>query len=93
MRKIFILPSFERSVKKFSPQEKEQIAQSLEQFNTFLLTNEIPAGLGFKKISDDKYEIRSSIRLRVVLKAQDNNFYLVFVGNHDDIRRYLRDYR
>ena len=92
MRQIFILPSFERSLKKLSPQEREQVAQSLEQFNTFLVTKEIPAGLGFKKIDQDKYEIRSTIRLRVVLKAEDNDFFLVFVGNHDDVRRYLRDY-
>lgn len=30
MKKIFILPSFERSVKKLDPKEKEQVAQPCE---------------------------------------------------------------
>lgn len=93
MRQIFILPSFERSVKKLNPQEKAQVAKSLEQLNTFLVTSEAPTGFGFKKINHDKYEFRVNIRLRVVMKIESSNFYLVFVGNHDDVHRYLRDYR
>jgi mRNA-degrading endonuclease RelE of RelBE toxin-antitoxin system len=93
MWSIAILPSFERSLKKLTPQEKKQAAESLEAFNGMLVSGHFPAGLGFKKINHDKYELRVSIRIRVVMKSEGDTFYLVLVGNHDEVRRYLKNYR
>lgn len=93
MKSIAVLSSFERSLKKLSPLERTQIAESLEDFNKMLVSGDRPSGLGFKKINHDKYELRASIRLRVVMKLEGDVYYLVLVGNHDDVRRYLREYR
>jgi len=93
MKRILILPSFERSVKKLTRQDKENLAESLEAFNSFLFTGELPVGFGFKKINHDKYEFRVDIRLRVVVKVEGEDYYLVLAGNHDDVKRYLRRYR
>jgi mRNA-degrading endonuclease RelE of RelBE toxin-antitoxin system len=90
MKQILILPSFERSIKKLTVQEKKLLSKSLEQFNSFLISVQVPAGFGFKKINHDKYEFRVDIRLRVVVKVDGGDYYLVLVGNHEDIRRYLK---
>jgi mRNA-degrading endonuclease RelE of RelBE toxin-antitoxin system len=93
MKRVLILPSFERSVKKLTRQDKDNLAESLDVFNSFLLTGELPAGFGFKRINNDKYEFRVDIRLRVVVKVEGEDYYLVLAGNHDDVKRYLRRYR
>jgi len=93
MKRILVLPSFERSVKKLTRQDKNNLAKSLEVFNSFLSSGELPAGFGFKKINHDKYEFRVDIRLRVVVKVEDDDYYLVLAGNHDEVKRYLRHYR
>lgn len=93
MKKILILPFFERSIKKLTPQDKKQLSESLSVFNTFLVTGETPFGFRFKKINHDKYEFRVNIRLRVVVKKEGDLFYLVLAGNHEQIRVYLRDFR
>ena len=93
MRQIVVLPSFDRCVKKLYPSDKKQLIQALEKFNEFLTSGQLSAGLGFKKINHNKYEFRVTIRLRVVLKEEGNVFYLVLVGDHDEVRRYLREYR
>ncbi len=93
MKRIVILPSFERSVKKLTRQDKDNLAERLEVFSSFLLTGELPTGFGFKKINHDKYEFRVDIRLRVIVKVEGEDYYLVLAGNHDDIKRYLRRYR
>ena len=93
MRKILILPSFERSVRKLTPQDRKKLSRSLEAFNSLLISGEIPLGLGFKKINHDKYEFRVDMRLRVILKAEGEDYCLVLVGNHDEVRRYLRRFR
>ena len=75
MKKVFALPSFERSVKKLSPQDKKKLAKSLESFNSFLVSGEAPLGFGFKKINHDKYEFRIDIRLRVIVKVEGEASY------------------
>ena len=93
MKQIIALPSFERSFKKLDSHAKKKVIESLEEFNEFLVTGKVSVGLGFKKINHDKYEFRVDIRLRVVMKVEGNIFYLVLVGNHDEVRRYLRNFR
>jgi len=93
MRKVIILPSFERTAKKLSLSGKKQLAKSLQQFNTFLITGSLPIGLGFKKINHDKYEFRVGLRLRVIVKVEADIYYLVLVGSHQDIKRYLNKFR
>jgi len=93
VKRVLILPSFERSVKKLTRQDKDNLAESLESFNVFLLSGKAPAGFGFKKINHDKYEFRIDIRLRVIVKVEDEDYYLVLAGNHDDVKRYLRHYK
>lgn len=93
MKKILVLPSFERSVKKLNPSGKKKLSESLEVFNLFLFGGGLPAGFGFKKINHDKYEFRVDIRLRVIIKVDGGDYYLVLVGSHDEVRRYLRHYR
>ena len=68
----------------------KHISKSLEEFNSYILTGNASVGLGFKKINHDKYEFRAGIKLRVIVKAEKDDYYLVLVGSHDDIKRYLR---
>ncbi|MCK4401142.1 hypothetical protein KAW08_02410 [bacterium] len=93
MKLIKVLPSFERSVKRLNFEDKKRLAKSLELFNNFLLTAQIPSGLCLKKIDKDKYEFRVDIRLRVIVKQEKDTFYLVLAGSHDKIRQYLRRFR
>ncbi|OIO35015.1 MAG: hypothetical protein AUJ74_07835 [Candidatus Omnitrophica bacterium CG1_02_44_16] len=93
MRKVAVLPSFERSLRKLALPQRKQVAESLEAFNLFLLSGEFAPGFGFKKINCDKYEFRAGLHLRVIVKREEDVFYLVLVGDHDDVKRYLRTFR
>lgn len=93
MKKLFILPSFERSIKNLTPQEQENLAKGLELFNNYLLAGKSSFGFRLKKINHDKFEFRIDIRLRVILKKDKDVYYLVLVGDHNEIRRYLRNFR
>ena len=93
MKDIVVLSSFDRSVKKLSLSDRKKLTDTMEKFNRFLLTGEMAPGLGFKKINHDKYEFRVDIRLRVVFKQAREAIYLVLVGNHDEVKKYLRAYR
>ena len=93
MKSVVPLASFERCLKRLDPQAKNKVKAALEEFNKFIGTGHPIKGLGFKKINHDKYEFRVDIHLRVAVKIDHDICYLVLVGNHDDIRKYLKQYR
>ena len=66
---------------------------ALKGFLAALQTGHIPAGYGFKKINGDKYELRVGLGLRIVMKAEADTLVCHLIGDHDDVRRYLRTYR
>ena len=90
MRIIKVLPSFERTLKKVSAKDKEKLKKSLHQLNEFFRLGALPKGLGLKKLAGHIYELRVDIRLRVILHLDEEIAYLVLIGSHDDIKRYLK---
>lgn len=93
MRRIATLPTFQRSLKRLSQIEKAQLEESLNQFKAFVYRGVAPAGLGFKKLDQDIYEFRAGLRLRVLVLAEGNIYYLALIGSHDEVSRYLRRIR
>jgi mRNA-degrading endonuclease RelE of RelBE toxin-antitoxin system len=93
MKKILILPSFEHSIERLNRQERKQLAKSLHAFNDFIIAGKAPFGFRFKKIDYDKYEFRVNIKLRLIVKEADDAFYLVLAGSHDEVKRYLKNFR
>ena len=93
MRRIAALPTFQRSLKKLSPLEKAQLEESLDQFKAFVYRRVVPSGFGFKKLDQDIYEFRVGLRLRVLVLAEEDIYYLVLIGSHDEVNRYLRRIR
>lgn len=90
MRRIVALPAFQRSLKKLRLLEKAHLEESLDQFSAFVYRGVTPSGLGFKKLDKDIYEFRVDLRLRVLVLAEEDIYYLVLIGSHDEINRYLR---
>ena len=90
MRKIKILPAFERTFKKLSLREKAKVKKSLLQLNSLFMTNSLPKGLGLTKLSDDIYEIRVDLKIRIILKMEEEMVYFVMIGSHQDIKEYLK---
>jgi len=89
MKKVAILSSFERDVKKFTQVEKEKLKKALFAFNRFLESGEYSHGFRFMKIDHDKFEFRFDLSLRVVVRREGDVYYLVRAGDHDMVRRSL----
>ena len=84
---------FDRQAGKLDADKLRMLGQTLKAFRFFLLTGEKTYGLRFKKIDKDKYEFRINAGLRVACKLLKDTYYLAAVGDHDTIRRFLRDFK
>ena len=84
---------FRKQLRKLPPRDQQKAVAALKDFLAALTSRQLLAGQGFKKINHDKYELRVDIRTRMVMKAEGDTFVCHLIGDHEDVRRYLRAYR
>lgn len=64
--------------------------EALVAFQHFVETGEKTLGLGFKKLTPDKFEIRVDLRKRIVMKKIEDDDYLAVYGDHAAIEHFLK---
>ena len=85
-------PSFERSIKSFSMFEKSEIKEAAAQLIDILSRDrQIHQGLGLKRLRDDFWELRKGIKARILFRWQGDLVEFVLAGNHDDVKRFLKN--
>jgi hypothetical protein len=88
-----ILPSFEKTFKALSVADRERVKHAMQVLDTFYETGVRPPGLGLKKLSERIWEVRAGLRLRVIFGLEGDILTWGIVGDHEQIRRYLRSLR
>jgi len=85
-------PSFDRSVKSFHGREKEEIKQVSAQAIDILSQDRVlHKGLGLKRLKGDFWEVRKGLKARILFRWKGDLVEFVLAGDHDDIRRYLKN--
>ena len=85
-------PSFERSIKSFPPPEKSEIKEAAAQLIDILSRDrQIHQGLGLKRLRGDFWELRKGIKARILFRWQGDLVEFVLAGNHDDVKRFLKN--
>jgi hypothetical protein len=85
-------PSFDRSVKCLHGREKEEIKQAALQAIDILSSDRLlHKGLGLKRLRGDFWEIRKGIKARILFRWEGDLVEFVLAGNHNDIRRFLKN--
>jgi hypothetical protein len=85
-------PSFIRLLEKLEPGEREQRVVAATRAFMVSLEERIPLapGLGMKRLKGSYWEIRAGLGNRVVFHWEKDVVEFVLVGNHEDVRRFLR---
>lgn len=51
----------------------------------------VHSGVGIKKLAPEVFEFRVVLQWRVLFRRNGQTLELFLLGNHDDVRRYLRN--
>ena len=86
-------PSFERSLRRLPEDRKARVKEAVRQLVIFFETRQQPQGLGLKRLRSEYWEIRAGLGDRAVFRLSGDLVEFLLVGNHDEIRRLLRDVR
>jgi hypothetical protein len=82
--------SFERSLKRLDSPKRNLIIKTINRFIDFYESGQKPAGLGLKHLKNDYWEIRASIRDRIIFIQHKDSIQFIIAGSHDDIRMFLK---
>jgi len=87
----FFKPSFKRLFKKLQALKRDQVLEAIEALKIVLESKKSIEGLGLKLLSNNIWEIRSSLKDRIIFTFDDEIITFVLVGNHDEVKRYLKN--
>ena len=83
--------SFDRSVKRLSDDVKIDIKKLAFELIDLMSTGRRPSkGAGLTRLRKDYWEERTTIRERILFRLSDDCIQFILVGNHEDIKRFLR---
>jgi len=90
--KINIKPSFERIYKKLPHSEKGQIDEKIVELFNYYDKNVLFSGLRVRKMGgkDNYFEIDTASNRRILIRKQKDLIELIAYGNHDEIKRFLK---
>ncbi|MBI2166751.1 MAG: hypothetical protein HYU34_00735 [Candidatus Omnitrophica bacterium] len=101
--RLFFLPSYERCLRKLGSREREIAGVILLALQSYFQSG-IPLGGGpyvfhskdrshrlvFKKLRESIWEASVEGGVRVITRQEKDAHFLVFVGNHDQVRQFLK---
>lgn len=90
--KINIKPSFERIYKKLPHTEKSQVDEKIAELFNHYKNDTLLSGLKVRKMGgkDNYFEINTAANRRILLRKQKDLIELIAYGNHDEIRKFLK---
>jgi hypothetical protein len=82
--------SFDRRFKKLSYERQQKAFAAIDSLlDYFDRVASLPSGLGLKNWKDDYWEMRSTLKDRIIFRLTDRVVFL-FVGSHDEIQKFMR---
>ena len=85
-------PFFDKSVKKFYGKEKKEIKEvAIQAIDILSQDRLLYKGIGLKRLQGDFWEIRKGLKIRILFKWKSGLVQFILAGDHDDIRRYLKN--
>ena len=90
MKPLDLSAAFLASVRKYPKETRERIGRALQLLERDFGHPHRHQGLGIRKLSPSFFEIRVGLDIRLVFQNQADCLLFLMVGNHDEVRRFLR---
>ena len=92
MKRLAYSRRFLKQLERLSVRDQEAVEKAFRIFWDGLQKGAFPKGLGLKKMAIDEYEIRVGLRIRIGINQDRDLFVAQLLGNHEDIRNFLKNY-
>ena len=87
----YFSPRFERDYRKLSRKEEEATDRTIDTLLRYLSREiNLPSGLGLKRLTANYWEIRTSLKTRIIFELKDPLGFLL-IGSHKSVRRFIKE--
>ena len=84
--------SFTRSIKSLPDKKKDEIKRLAFEIIDLVATGTKPSkGHGLTRLRKDYWEARATIRERILFKLTSSCIHFILAGNHNDVKKFLRN--
>lgn len=84
------LKSYDRTFKKLTSSQQENAIKAIDALIEFIKIGKKPQGLGLKKVRKAYWEIRLSVKNRIIFEFKSDTINFAFVGDHNEVRKFLK---
>jgi hypothetical protein len=91
--KLTLKGRFLRSCESLTLEEQGKLLRSLVQLRAAISDVHRHSGPGLRKLSPRLWELRVGLSRGAVFVLEQDEALFVFLGTHDEVRRFLRDFR
>lgn len=89
---------FHKALRKLPQHEQRRVADTIDQIVSLFETRRASEGLGLKKLFSHHelgavFEARTSLSLRLLFSVQHDQTVFHMVGDHDEVRRFIRTFQ
>lgn len=88
--RYFRTPAFKRAYDSLDPSRRTRVNRALLQLDILYAHGQRPFGLGLKSLKPGIWEVRAGVDDRILFRWTGDLIELLMVGNHDEIRRLLK---
>ena len=88
--RYFRTAAFQRAYKGLDSARQKRVDRALQQLAVLYAQSERPFGIGLKSLKPDIWEVRAGLADRILFRWTGDMVEFLFVGNHDEIRRLLK---
>lgn len=88
---IDFTPQFRRRARQLTEDQRRQLTLSAEELRLAFGNPHQHRGLGIRRLAGNFFEFRVGRDLRVVFELQGGTAELSMIGNHDEVRAFLRN--
>jgi hypothetical protein len=97
VKKFLYKKAFLQAFDRYKELEKELIIMTDRQIRHYYLKQSAPFGLKIKKLFENKdgktFEARVSDKIRLLYVESEEIVAFAFLGNHDEVKRYIKKFR
>ncbi len=83
---------FRKTLQNLKPSDQLEAKRHIDALVRAFEVDVFPVGLGLKKLTDSLWEFRINLSLRILFERHKNQVIFVFVGNHNEVRHFIKNY-
>ena len=88
---IDLSDSFRRIVRKFPKTRRREVARTIDALRDAFGSPHVHSGTGIRRLHKHYFECRVGLDLRLVFRAEAGRLMFVAAGDHDKIRKLLKN--